>query len=76
LPLHRYDARELKNLTVAKEARFTVSPIPNTNITRVRQAPNRWRMRATYRNRSVNLGSYATEQDAQAGKQCIVAAAR
>lgn len=74
LPLHRYAASEIENMRITKEARYAVSPIPGTSINRVARMPDRWRMRATYRNRSINLGSYTNKFEAQRAKEIIKSA--
>jgi hypothetical protein len=74
LPVHSYRAADISDLTVTNEQRFSV--MPTGNITRVYAAPDRWRMRAMYRGRSINLGSYETQFKAMVAKDMIKAERR
>jgi hypothetical protein len=71
LALHRYATQDIQNIAITKEARFVVMPIAGTSVTRVKKIQDRWRMRATVRGRSVNLGSYVTESAAQNAARAI-----
>lgn len=65
LPIHRYAAGSISRTEIKREQRFMVTPIPGGPV-RTSRVPDRWRLlgfRAT--GRKVNLGSYATEAEAQ-----------
>ncbi len=74
MPLHQYDAKEIGDMNIANEKRFSVTPIVGTSVNRMKRMPDRWRLRGTYRGRMINLGSYATKLDAQKAKEHIRAA--
>lgn len=71
VPLHRYAIANLQSITITKELRFSLSPIVGTSIQRVRKAPDRWRMKATHKNATVNLGSYASESAANSARSLL-----
>lgn len=70
LTIHRYHAPDITSMTITKEARFVVTPVPGS-VTRVSSAPDRWRLRGTLRSKPINLGSYTTEFEAQRAKERI-----
>jgi hypothetical protein len=73
IPLRQYQTKDIASLTISLEKRFTVSRVVGTSVNRVQRAPDRWRMRGTYHGKPMNLGSYATQLDAQKAKERIIA---
>jgi len=69
--LRRFPASELLDLAVTRELRFTASPIAGTSVTRMRRAPDRWRLTAQYGRRRANLGSFASEEEANRAVRMI-----
>lgn len=70
VPLRHYPARELSSFAITKELRYTVSPRAGS-APRVGRAPDRWRLRAKVGKRTVNLGSYVSEQAAEEAQRVL-----
>lgn len=65
LPIHRYTPGSITTTQVNREQRFMVTSIPS-GPTRASRLPDRWRLLGFLQNKKkVNLGSYATEAQAQ-----------
>jgi hypothetical protein len=62
--IRRYPAGSLGTCVITHEKRFTLTPRIGSSATSVRRAPDRWRIRAPFGKRTVNLGSYASEAEA------------
>lgn len=69
-PLRRVDAGALQEFIVKKEERYALNPRANGQYG-VRPMPDRWRVKAKANGRKINLGSYATEAEAQAAVAAI-----
>jgi uncharacterized protein YegP (UPF0339 family) len=68
--LRRVDAAALQAFVVKKEERYALNARGNGQYG-VRAMPDRWRVKATANGRTVNLGSYTTEAEAQAAVAAI-----
>ncbi len=63
--LRRFLLEALSDFSVTRERRVTLSPIVGTSVTRVGRAPDRWRLRATFKGGTADLGSYPSEEAAK-----------
>lgn len=64
LTLRRIEAHALGNFSIAKEARYAVNARSNGHYG-MSARPDRWRVKAVAHGRTVDLGSYATEDEAR-----------
>lgn len=72
--LKKMPASDLSNFVITKEARFAMNARGNGHYG-YRNMPDRWRLKAQRKGKSVNLGSYATEEEAkQAAREIALAA--
>ncbi|MCR4311914.1 MAG: hypothetical protein NUV56_01385 [Candidatus Uhrbacteria bacterium] len=69
------NAAMLKDFAVTKEARFAMNARSSGHYG-FRNMPDRWRLKATANGRAVNLGSYATEDEARQAIAAMQAAGR
>ncbi len=65
MTLRRFRVSELSGFEMKKEERFAVTPRVGTSTSRVQRMPDRWRLTASCKGKRANLGSYASEADAQ-----------
>jgi hypothetical protein len=59
--LKKYAPKSLTNFAVTREQRFTIT---GGGVNRVGKAPDRWRLKATYMGRAINMGTFASEEEA------------
>ena len=61
ITIKTYASKSLTGCTVTKEQRFTIT---GGGVNRVGYAPDRWRVKAMYMGRTINVGSFASESEA------------
>lgn len=73
--LKRMSASDLDNFQITKEARFAMNARGGGHYG-YQNMPDRWRLIAQRKGKSINLGSYTTEEDAKLAINKIALAAK
>ncbi len=74
ITLRRYRATDLSAFEIKKEERYAVTPRVGSSTSRVQRMPDRWRLKALFGGRRVNLGSFVSEEEAGQAVQKITTA--